>query len=131
MNKLLITITLLCFSVAANAEVYLCTEEKAVSMDRMRIFNPPMRDEGEIISIFLVDPERGFKRTWIEEDYSGACTVEGNDNFKELNCIQKGSYYANPSTLIMAIEGRESYYFTYVHQTPFAAYSYAGKCTRL
>tara|TARA_B110000305_G_C19248555_1_gene543530 strand:+ start:523 stop:831 length:309 start_codon:yes stop_codon:yes gene_type:complete len=72
MNKLLTTITLLCFSVVANAEVYLCTEKKAVSMDRMRVFNPPMRDEGEIISIFLVDPERGFKKTWIEEDYSGA-----------------------------------------------------------
>jgi hypothetical protein len=63
MNKLLTTITLLCFSVAANAnaDVYLCTEMEAVSMDRMRVFNSPMRDEDEIISIFLVDPERGLE----------------------------------------------------------------------
>jgi hypothetical protein len=131
MKKLLATITLLCFSFAASADIYLCTEEKAVSVDRMRVFNPPMRDESETISIFLVDPERGFKRTWIEEDYSGACTIEGNNNVKELNCIQKGSSYANPSTLIMAIEGHDSYYFTYVHQSPFAVYSYAGTCTKV
>lgn len=131
MNKLLTGIVLLSFSAAANADVFLCTEMEAVSLDRMRVFNPPMRDEGKTISIFLVDPERGFKRTWIEEDYSGACTIEGNNSFKELNCIQKGSYYANPSTLIMAIEGRDSYYFTYVHQTPFAAYSYAGTCVEV
>ena len=32
--KLLKTITLLCFSVAANADIYLCTESNAVSLDR-------------------------------------------------------------------------------------------------
>lgn len=136
MGNLLTTIILLCFSVAANAATYLCTEMEAVSMDRMRILNPPMRDEGETISIFLVDPERGFKRTWIEEDYSGICTIEGrnkNPNLlsNELNCTQKSSHYANPSTLIMTIEGFSSYYFTYVHQTPFATYSYAGTCSEV
>ena len=68
LSKLLTTITLLCFSVAANADVYLCTESQAVSLDRQRVLNPPMRDEGEIISIFLVDSEKGFRRTWLEED---------------------------------------------------------------
>ena len=71
MNKLLITIILLFFSFAANADIYLCTETKAVSLDRQRVFDPPMRDEGEIISIFLVDSEKGFRRTWLEEDYAG------------------------------------------------------------
>ena len=130
MNKLLTTITLLCFSVAANADVYLCTEMNAVSMDRMRIFNPPMRDEGEIISIFLVDSDKGFKRTWLEEDYDGVCTVEGDEFSQELNCIQKSILYSNPSTLIISLMGRSPYSFTYVHQTPYAAYSYAGTCTK-
>ena len=130
MNKLLTTITLLCFSVAANADVYLCTESQAVSLDRQRVLNPPMRDKGEIISIFLVDSEKGFRRTWLEEDYDGVCTVEGNEISQELNCIQKSPMYSNPSTLIINLFGQSPYSFTYVAQTPYAVYSYAGTCIK-
>ena len=61
MKKLLKTITLSCFSVAANADIYFCTEEKSVSMDRMWVFNPLMRNEGETISILLVDQKEVLK----------------------------------------------------------------------
>jgi hypothetical protein len=107
----------------------MCTETKAVSLDRQRVFDPPMRDEGEVVSIFLVDSEKGFKRTWLEEDYDGVCTVEGDDFSQELNCVQKSILHSNPSTLIINLFGRSPHSFTYVAQTPYAVYSYAGTCT--
>ena len=48
MNKLLTTITLLCFSVAANADIYFCTVEKTVDIDEL---GTSIHDENKAIRI--------------------------------------------------------------------------------
>lgn len=121
-------IALSAFSIVTNAEVFLCSEIKAVSLDKYTVRNPPVRDKDEVVSSFLVDPERGYKRVWLNDEYNGSCSLETRLNV--LTCIQKPEVWSSPSTLIMGMSIKP-YSFTYVAQTPYAIYSYAGECIEL
>jgi hypothetical protein len=77
MNKLLTTITLLCFSVAVNAESYICDTVSIASStpeSAMPNFQYPK---------FIVDVERGVLRLEKErelENYTGFCEVNKTQN---------------------------------------------------
>ena len=58
MNKLLTTITLLCFSVAANAAVYVC-DSTAVGNVGIANF---LIDEAELQEQYILDTEAGMLR---------------------------------------------------------------------
>ena len=77
MNKLLTTIILLCFSVAANAEVFVCT-------DKIRtIMSEPMPGISTDYTVFsydddrgyIIDTDRGVRRINREEPFEGSCEV--------------------------------------------------------
>jgi len=99
MNKLLTTITLLCFSVAANAETYVCTEKKnSVTSHPIPRVNPDYN-----VSIFnaaggyIVDPDRGIRVFNEEGDsepiFRGLCDINAviitctHDNGGEFESI--------------------------------------------
>ena len=72
MNKLLTTITLLCFSVAANAESYICDTVSIASS------TPESAMPNYQYPKFIVDVERGVLRLEQEsesENYTGFCEV--------------------------------------------------------
>ena len=81
MNKLLTTITLLCFSVAANAETYVCTDKKrsVTSHPRPRVnpdYNVSIRNDA---SGYIVNTDRGIRFFNAEGDsepnFGGSCDV--------------------------------------------------------
>jgi hypothetical protein len=58
MNKLLTTITLLCFSVAANANVYVCDSTAIANVGIANL----VYDEAEIQDQYILDTEAGMLR---------------------------------------------------------------------
>jgi hypothetical protein len=110
MNKLLTTIILLCFSVAANADIYFCTVEKTVDIDELgtsiRDENKEIRIEDEFNSTsptisesaiseqqtFIVDTAKGLKEIWRsrditqEGDYTGNCKTVADNSFEYISC---------------------------------------------
>jgi hypothetical protein len=58
MNKLLTTITLLCFSVAANANVYVCDSTVIANVGIANL----VYDEAEIQDQYILDTEAGMLR---------------------------------------------------------------------
>ena len=68
MNKLLTTITLLCFSVAANADIYFC-ESNVYTLTN---FYNSVAGEDEVV--FIVNTERGLR--WeSSQNYIGECVI--------------------------------------------------------
>ena len=73
MNKLLTTITLLCFSVAANADIYFCqarhyaeaTQNSSMTRNREQFLDPNIYG-------WIVDTERGISRATFTK-YEGSC----------------------------------------------------------
>ena len=110
MNKLLTTITLLCFSVAANADIYFCTVEKAVNTDELGTsisdgtkkisiddeFNStgPNINESAISEeqTFIVDTAKGLKEVWKsrditqEGDFRGNCETVADNVSRYISC---------------------------------------------
>ena len=72
MNKRLTTITLLCFSVAANAETYVCITESyaEVTSDGSHSSNSS-NDQ-----VWVVDTNKGLRISLVDT-YSGSCSKEG------------------------------------------------------
>jgi len=75
MNKLLTTITLLCFSVAANADIYFCTPQglSYLAPDDVTDIQYFNRDASEN-EVFIVDTEKGFRQER-DDDYRGSCEL--------------------------------------------------------
>ena len=74
MNKLLTTITLLCFSVAANADIYFCESDSSANLivpTESRYLNN-LSEEGDVS--IVVDSEKGFRHSEFEE-YNGDCEI--------------------------------------------------------
>ena len=74
MNKLLTTITLLCFSVAANADIYFCESSQEATV--MPGFLDG-RDDPDSQKTFIMDTEKGFKVVGGKPDeYIRSCSSE-------------------------------------------------------
>ena len=75
MNKLLTTITLLCFSVAANADIYFCNPVHARAIFATAVvgnINILLDDDR-----FIVDTEKGFRSNLSTvDDYSASCEID-------------------------------------------------------
>ena len=97
MSKMLTTITLLCFSVAANADIYTCTTKARSSVGHFPGPNDPnyfnMSNVGEDGGGFVVDTDRGIRTILpdralsnldqerlrrLNERYYGSCTIDSN-----------------------------------------------------
>ena len=75
MNKLLTTIILLCFSVAANADVYFCTTEagSSVHVSGDNFSDGGINYDGQT---YIIDTTKGFRSTDIDS-YDGSCEEKG------------------------------------------------------
>ena len=76
MKKLLTTITLLCFSVAANADIYFCEIAKYASAGP----DDATSNENPTRETLIVDTDKGF-RISEGEDYSGSCEQSADSRF--------------------------------------------------
>ena len=112
MKKLLTTITLLCFSVAVQAQQYLCIGEKAAYLTS--IGNNDLYDTSD--TRLVIDFENGYRLLGVPglEDYTGICAKTGNEEILFECSDQVGitlhkitAYTSNNSTIT----------FTYVRQT--------------
>ena len=80
MNKLLTTITLLCVSVAANADIYFCVAERygEVGLGYPRTGTLLEKEEFLTVDIYntIIDTEKGFKTADddLPPEYKGSCT---------------------------------------------------------
>ena len=94
MNKLLTTITLLCFSVAANAEVYFCESTHATLLGGNEDGPFSIGTETDDYRI-IVDTTRGFRvrlnlpESPNDSEYRGSRIAEANDG------IQRGGEFIN------------------------------------
>ena len=126
MNKLLTTITLLCFSVAANADIYFCTE-KATGLawfdGRDNGFNkngPAFKGDS-----WIIDTEQGMRNSATEE-YIGSCEL---DTYAAVICrhLPENGYervfMINPYT-------EEEFVFTAHNRNILSVFAYAGTCTK-
>jgi len=108
---MLTTITLLCFSVAANADVYFCTPQglSYLAPDDVTDIQYFNRDASEN-EIFIVDTEKGFRQER-DDDYRGSCEII-TDPIPWIGwvCNAVGERYQQETLLIT--DGR---LFTYSH----------------
>ena len=129
MNKLLTTIILLCFSVAANADIYFC--ESTVDGDiwkpkvRSSLYNRIDHDGG---SKFIVDSEQGVRTG------SGMAVMEGPcKNVKsvlEPDLLVCEAIFGDIGINSFAIDTKDNT-FTYVEQNYRARISfYTGTCIK-
>ena len=126
MNKLLTTITLICFSVAANADIYFCQSEYGTVV--LADGSEPNIEE-ELFTL-VVDTEQGV-RGWFNEtaDYAGQCdsesvvrckgTVELDDGIYELYL----SLFSDSLSFIYSMRHSESV-------ETVGIISLAGTCTK-
>ncbi len=92
MNKLLITITLLCFSVAANADIYVC-DSTAVGNVGIANF---LIDEAELQEQYILDTEAGMLSRTI---FNGE--RQPNPELTEVECAVEGlDLVCNEKTLL-------------------------------
>ena len=83
MNKLLTTITLLCFSVAANAETYVCTDKKrSITSHPISGFSDYGVGIYDDANGYIVDTDRGirfFNDEGVSEPiFGGSCDVNAD-----------------------------------------------------
>ena len=92
MNKLLTTITLLCFSVAANADIYVC-DSTAVGNVGIANF---LIDEAELQEQYILDTEAGMLSRTI---FNGE--RQPNPELTEVECAVEGlDLVCNEKTLL-------------------------------
>ena len=120
MNKLLTTITLLCFSVAANADIYFCTAEadSSVHVSGDNFADGGINYDGQT---FIIDTTKGFRSTNIV-GYDGSCEEKGIFIRCETN---------SPTTENVIVVHADKLTFTYT----LAIYGWfanatAGTCTK-
>jgi hypothetical protein len=152
MNKLLTTITLLCFSVAANADVWFCLSEKKVSIN-LNFSGVDIFDGTNLITVrdelgprgsrveessspqetsFTIDTAKGFKETWrsrgtIDDGpYRGACrTTVDSRGYEFVSCeIKIDGGFRN---LILDVRSNK---FSYSGIFPEFSLHYVGTCTK-
>ena len=120
MNKLLTTITLLCFSVAANADVYFCTTEaySTAHVEGDNFSAGGINFDGET---YIIDTTKGFRYADIDS-YDGSCEEKGIFIRCETN---------SPTTENVIVVHADKLTFTYT----LAIYGWfanatAGTCTK-
>ena len=119
MNKLLTTITLLCFSVAANADIYFCETLRTMSLSANGEFNSDISRFD-----FVVDTEKGV-RVETSENYLGSCStipVGGGINCDYRRNHVLGRIYINTID--------PDFSFTFTATTSSHVNSSAGTCTK-
>ena len=88
MNKLLTTIALLCFSVAANADIYFCESNVERFITSGGSFGTPTpyapMNEKEV---FIVDTENGMRWRNIYRDYRGNCSERLIGETQGVECV--------------------------------------------
>ena len=127
MNKLLTTITLLCFSVAANADIYFCDPSMggAISPSNMRAST-----DYETTS-FIIDTDKGFREVTqetVSQDYVGNCF----DEILQIRCsVRNGGGHL--VSLQMSLKD-EIYSFSYTMPVLGAGFPFliamVGTCTK-
>ena len=121
MNKLLTTIILLCFSVAANADIYFCEGATSAYID------PQTNLSNNIVASdrynWIVDTDKGFRYTQVGFDYEGSCEL--SDGY--IICRSSLYFLSDKIFVISPILN-----FTYVsHLWGFTIGAYAGTCTKV
>tara|TARA_E500000331_G_scaffold268326_1_gene259659 strand:- start:43 stop:489 length:447 start_codon:yes stop_codon:yes gene_type:complete len=147
MNKLLTTITLLCFSVAANAEVWFCEPDLEIlqlgpfmdvisNYETLTIrqgfdsFEIESAETSPIRKRIIIDTEKGVKESLnqqnLSEDYEG--NYEGNCQIMidGIKC-SKGSEFADQKVWILNTEFKN---YSEIFITPSLIQSYTGTCTK-
>jgi hypothetical protein len=122
--KLLTSITLLCFSITANADIYFCEDETAAGAD---LAGGYLNEDGRTnpVHIWVIDTSKGFRNTVSRnEEYRGSCEVERAYVLcKRFDSDKKGEWY-------FAIDTNSST-FTYTgHKYGAYASARAGTCTK-
>jgi len=118
MNKLLTTIAMLCFSIAANADAYFCETLRNMNLLADGSFNPNVSRND-----FVVDTEKGI-RIGASENYLGSCsTIVGGISCEYRRGTILGRLYINSS---MGFNSS----FTFTSTTGYAVSSSAGTCTK-
>jgi hypothetical protein len=130
MNKLLTTITLLFFSVAANADIYFC--ESTADGD---ILKPNvMGTRGNYIdhdggSKFIVDSEQGVRNGSGMTEIEGPCKIVESKFLVEPDLLVCTGLFGDTGINSFAIDTEDNT-FTYVEQNYRARISfYIGTCT--
>ena len=72
MNKLLTTISLLCFSVAANADIFVCTTTSYSEVDSSGSNTANSLND----QAWVIDTNKGFRMT-VVDTYVGRCSRQG------------------------------------------------------
>lgn len=120
MNKLLTTITLLCFSVTANADIYVCSTKAQASIldpsisgtDSLRIIGT---NNDEDSTSYIVDTDQGVRTVFsdstqallsgtvanLEGNYRGSC-----ETFTYLIRCSDSSYFDNMSHLLIDTQAK-------------------------
>ena len=118
MNKLLTTIAMLCFSIAANADAYFCETLRNMNLLADGFFNPNISRND-----FVVDTEKRI-RIGASENYLGSCsTIVGGISCEYRRGTILGRLYINSS---MGFNSS----FTFTSTTGYAVSSSAGTCTK-
>ncbi|MDC3239259.1 hypothetical protein OAT88_01075 [Gammaproteobacteria bacterium] len=124
MNKLLTTIAILCFSVYANADVYVCTE-KAGGLAWVDGRNPgTLSGSGPNFDgdTWVIDTEKGMRHS-DDNEFSGSCITDfkvicryiSQNNFERV-------FEINPFS--------EGIIFTAHNRNIMSVYAYAGACIK-
>ena len=121
MNNLLTTIILLCFSVAANADIYFCESSTGSVILADGAAYP--RDSGPT---WVVDTEKGI-RISSAESYLGSCSKYsiGLNEVGGIIC----EYRSDVKLGRLYIQSYSTN-FTFTETTGFNLYAYAGTCTK-
>ena len=131
MNKLLTTITLLCFSVAANADIYLC-EAKAHGF--VECLGAADGRESQVK--FLIDTEKGYRYITVTK-YDGNCRIDGYEEIEDALVVCSQIKDGSESKLIINLifnspNFEEDIRFTYTYTSyGQSVISYAGNCTKV
>ena len=109
MKKLLTTIILLCFSVAANADIYFCDPSVSASLTGIRARETTLHETTSII----IDTDKGIRVITPEsnnQDYAENCVIE----MSRITCSWRTSAgNINSFQMSLADESYEQYEFSY------------------
>ena len=131
MKKLLTAIILLCFSVAANAEVWVCTEKKSsLTTAPSSIENGYNVYIYDLANGYIVDTDRGMRRfnaggSTQPDPFVGSCEITGErircDTDPAANAIQ---------SLLIDIDGERGNFSFSSHVIGFVSAS-VGTCIKI
>jgi hypothetical protein len=126
MKKLLTTITLLCFSIAANAEIYVCELKTTTFSYDTGVAAAFSLEAGNYPEpgILILDTEKGWRETnsVFGEDYRGVCTSQG------LYVICKDEL--SHGYLTVSIKKEELTFLFSQHMYGGSSYAKGGTCTK-